>query len=282
MKKVMKSSTLHPLAVMVLASSLINWSCSKINWKDIDVDQKQQVSKCDVAEYHISTYDQYNLGFPFLFKKKYDQSGKKVKEIDCSFWNVLPPEQVQHNVLLVDQKDHRLFLLDKNNRKDTVMKVHLNNKGRVEYFETNGSLDRSNDVTLTYGSFFYKNNQLVFFSSGGTYSWGSNYLDEDSLHYDLQGNLLVFGSNSYQYDYTRTSTAQFYIDDLMEGPRNGYYLLQYLGFFPEVTSPPNLRSYGNAGNVFVGNVENHTFDAKGKLTGYQFAGGQTNIVWNCK
>jgi len=276
----MKNFTLPSLTV-VLAASLINWSCSKINWKDIDADQKQQVSKCDVAEYHISTYDQYNLGFPFLFKKKYDQSGKKVKEIDCSFWSAIPPDDMRHHVLLVHQKDHRLYLLDKNNPNDTVMKVHLNNKGRVEYYETNGSLDWGNGATRTFGSFVYKSNRLVLFRWAYTNSWGTIPFVEQPLDYDSQGNLLAFAGHTYEYDYTRTAAAQFYIDDFMGGFNNGYYLLQYLGFFPEVTSPPNLRSYVNA-TVFVGNVENHTFDAGGKLTGYQFTFLQTTIVWNCK
>ena len=278
----MKRNTLPPLAVMVLAASFINWSCSKINWKDLDVDPKKQVSKCDVAEYHQPHYDQENLGFPFLFKKTYDQSGKKVKEIDCSFWSAIGPSTMVHHVLLVHQKGQRLYLLEKNNPDDTVMKANLNNKGRVEYYETNGSLDWGNPVTSTFASFIYKNNRLVFISTGGTY-WGgwSGVTGGDSLIYDTQGNLLAFGSNSYEYDYTRTSTEQFYIDDFIEGPNKGYYLLQYLGFFPEVTNPPNLRLYGDA-IFYEGDYVNHTFDAEGRLTGYQFAETQATIVWNCK
>ena len=277
----MKRFPLPPLTVMVLAASLFNWSCSKINWKDID--HPQQVSKCDVAEYHRPTYDQYDLGFPFLFKKKYDKSGKKVEEIDCTFDNVTPPEFLIHFVLLLQQKGQRLYLLDKNNANDTVMKASLNNKGKVEYYETNGSLDWTNATTHTFAYFFYKNNRLVFLKYGSSGSQG-DYSSEDSLHYDPQGNILAFGSNFFEYDYTRTAAAQFYIDGIMEGHINGFYLLQYLNFFPEVTSPPNVRSFGDIG-IYAGYYDNQTFDAEGKLTGYRFGGvgsGQTTIDWNCK
>jgi len=277
----MRNSPLPQLAVMVLAVSLINWSCSKINWKDPD--HKPRDSKCDVAEYLKPDYDLFNLGFPYLFKKKYDQSGKKVEEIDCTFDNLTEPEEMRHFVLLVQQKGQRVYLLDKINPNDTVMKANLNSKGRVEYYETNGSLDWTNGTTHTFASFFYKNNRLELLKYGSSGSQG-DFTSEDSLHYDPQGNLLAYRSNHYVYNYTRPVAAQFYIDENMEGSTNGYYLLQYLDFFPEVTNPPNLRVYGSI-SFYGRDYDNQTFDAEGKLTGYRFGREgtrQTTIDWNCK
>ncbi len=59
-----------------------------------------------------------------------------------------------------------------------------------------------------------------------------------------------------------------------------YYLLQYMGFFPEVTNPVNVRIHGEAG-VFHGDIKDHQFDSEGKLISYVFEESDVSIVWNC-
>jgi hypothetical protein len=62
-----------------------------------------------------------------------------------------------------------------------------------------------------------------------------------------------------------------------------FYLLQYLGFFPEVTNPPNLRTRAATTDIPQGlPLTNPQFDPEGKLISYGFIEGTTTITWNCK
>jgi hypothetical protein len=57
-----------------------------------------------------------------------------------------------------------------------------------------------------------------------------------------------------------------------------FYLLQYLGFFPEINNPPNLQTSSyNSDGAEGGPLGDQQFDAQGKLTGF----GPISITWNC-
>ena len=59
-----------------------------------------------------------------------------------------------------------------------------------------------------------------------------------------------------------------------------FYLLQYLGYFPEVNCPTNLmNAISNRYDDFAGPLTDHQFDAKGRLTSYDYPGGPTTITW---
>ena len=97
--------------------------------------------------------------------------------------------------------------------------------------------------------------------------------------YDKFGNILSFNGNTYQYDYSRKAKQQFYCDDFM-GNCEPFYLLQYLGFFPEVNNPPNIRTHVET-TVFHGDLTNHKFDHEGKLIGYDFY-EPVSVAWDCR
>jgi hypothetical protein len=248
---------------------------------------------CQVAEYHYGLYDQYfPAGIPFLFKKTFDASGKTLKEIECFFWPEVPPSQILlpefHHIFKVEQRGRMIFLINKVTNKgnipDTVARITLNNEGRAKSCTANSELFPGGwpsylDSSVT-EEYIYSNNRILAIKS--------NYIGPvpvtffDSLHYDKYGNVLSFRDNSYQYDYSRKAKQQFYCQDYMDDWP--FYLLQYLGFFPEVTSPINIRTYMVADASLNGALTNHKFDAEGKLISYVFDYGSVpiTIVWNCK
>jgi hypothetical protein len=273
-------------AALVLSCFL---SCHKV-FSLLEESRNPLLRDCQVAEYHIPIYDSYYPPrIPFLFKKTFDPSTKILKEIECYFQDDVPPQEIIqpifHHVLKLAQKDRMIFLINndsniKGNTPDTVAKITLNNEGRAESCEANGELnpDSYNHAAQT-EYFIYKNDRLQVIKSYYITNNGILGPAVDSVHYDKFGNVLAFGSNSYQYDYTRKAREQFYCDDFMGGDEP-YYLLQYLGFFPEVTSPVNLRTHVET-IVFHGDLSNHRFDGEGRLIGYDFY-VPISIAWNCK
>ena len=99
----------------------------------------------------------------------------------------------------------------------------------------------------------------------------------DTIRYDNYGNVLSIGTMTYQYDYSKRPRQQFYCDDFM-GDDEPFYLLQYLGYFPEINSPVNLRTYTSA-VVFRGPLTNHQFDGEGRLISYDLASTPVTITW---
>lgn len=285
----MKKTIARLPVLIIITASLLFSSCRKItDW--IDESHNPLRGGCQVAEYHVPWYDHYYPDLPFLFKKIYDQSGKIVQEIDCGFWRVRRPDLQLKEIhyLLVQQKGKKIYLFNKNsiNNKglhDTAATITLNNEGRPDSCTISAELNdvRGND----YGEiehFIYQNRRVAIIQNTSItpYSHGIPLTYNDSLNYDSQGNYLGLNDSiSIKYDYSKTAKRQFCIDDLM-GREGGFYLLQYLGYFPEVTSPVNVRSYVNAA-VFDGDLTDHTFDAEGKLTSYLFVGNKVTIVWNC-
>ncbi|MEJ7738565.1 MAG: hypothetical protein WKF97_14135 [Chitinophagaceae bacterium] len=268
--------TLFVLMALATTSFL---SCSKIiDWKNITHNPKG--NGCDVAEYHLPYYDDYSIPFPFLFKKKYDPSGKIVKEIDCSFWNISSPARLAHLELTLVRKERNLLFLDKYNQFDTVMSAYLNNYGRVESLIGSDKLINYEEKIRS-NKFFYANNRLTAVETIITDADGNKTSQLNSVSYDSYGNILSFRNNTYQYDYNRKANQQFYVDDYMDYD-NGYYLLQYLGYFPEVTNPLNIRVRVET-TVFKENLINHSFDADNRLTSYQFGNlGKATILYHCK
>jgi len=245
-----------------------------------------------VVEYHIPTYDAaYPPRFPFLFKKIYDPSGKTVKEIDCSFWDVQSPSQLFldefYHTLKVEQKGRMVYLINtqltKENTPDTVARITLNNQGRPESCAASPALDpdaASKPAVTEY--YTYKNDRVTLVKSvyngeiPSTHPQPFTYTIVDTVHYDNVGNPISFLGNSYQYDYTKKPKQQFYCDDFMGGDEP-FFLLEYLGYFPEVTCPVNLRTHV-ATLIFSGDLTNHQFDSKGRLISYDFYAPIT-ITW---
>ena len=251
-----------------------------------------------VAEYHIPLYDPYYPPhFPFLFKKIYDHTGENLQEIQCSFWNDQAPASPECNCrggvflselyhdFLVRHDGRKIFLLNKFPYfgiftpnpiplPDTVAVITLDDKGRAGSCRANFELNLLN-INTEVGEtqyYIYKNDRLFAIKTiednRGTLI--------DTINYDKYGNILSFNGNTYQYDYSRKARLQFYCDDLM-GNDDTFYLLEYLGFFPEITSPVNIRTHVEA-ITFHGDLSNHQFDAEGRLTGYDFY-EKISIVW---
>jgi len=277
----MKKNALSLSALATVALLLLFFSCSR-KYDDFHNPFPQD---CDVASYILPSdptdTSAYSRVKPSLFKKTYDPSGRMVTGIDFNYWNALTVPLFHEHHMLVKTDGQKIFLLDKDDNLDTAVRIFLNNQGRPLSCEINAATNDSHgDSYGELNKFVYKNNRLIAIK---TTRFSEYYPLEstDSLHYDNDGNILSFSQNSYQYDLHRKARQQFYCDDLM-GSTDGFYIMQYLGFFPEVTSPTNVRTYVNA-VLFVGNVTDHRFDADGKLISYVFRGpNPTTITWHCK
>lgn len=246
---------------------------------------------CQVAEYHIP-----EVMVTFPFKKTYDASGKTLKVIECVFWPEIGPPQISepeyHHIFQVEQRGLMLYMINIQTNKgplaDTVVRITINNDGRVksciansELFPDGLPLNNSLDTLVT-EEYIYRDNRVLAVKS--YYSGSDPETRIDSLTYDKYGNVLSFESNSYQYDYTRKAKQQFYCMDYMGGDWP-FYLLQYLGFFPEVTSPVNIRIYMRGSGDYYGSLTNHKFDSEGRLVSYDFGGTNPGppitVIWNC-
>lgn len=284
----MKRSLFSPTALAVIAALLLLHSCTK-SFPPNQVFPDPLTGDDQVAEYHIPFYDSYFMTkIPYLFRKTYDPSGKILKEIVCSFTDDLTPSSLLEFRLdlTVQQKGRIVYLIKKDslqkNPPDTTVRIYLNSKGRPDSCVGTNALDPDaggRPPESTY--YFYKDNRLqvvrnVLLNGGPIPTSGG-----DTIHYDKYGNPSSFGENSYQYDYTRTAKQQFYCDDYMGGD-DEFYLLQYLGYFPEVTSPVNIRIRVVTLDVTEGfPLSNHQFDAQGRLISYEYTGAAPiTITWN--
>ncbi|HEX9509581.1 MAG TPA: hypothetical protein VF939_03805 [Puia sp.] len=244
-------------------------------------------SNNQVVEYHKTFYDAlFNTHVPYLFIKKYDPSGRAVTEIDCSFEDDRGPTTFYSTVyheFKVSQQGRMIYLINKqlpkSNIPDTVARVTLNEDGRAESCAVNPelALDFIAPTWITQ-HYIYRNDKVIAVKSEyNTPDYPYYYPRTDSLHYDNYGNLLSFNGNTFQYDYTRTARQQFYCEDLT-GQEEPFYLLEYLGFFPEVSSPTNVMiHYDNAVDRYA--LTNHKFDREGRLISYDYHFGPTTITW---
>ena len=246
-----------------------------------------------VVEYHKTVYDNkfaapYPSHFPFLFKKTY--SGKSVTEIACSFEDERSPSlffaEAFYHVFKVSQHGRTVYLVNKQLNEggipDTVATVTLNAAGRPETCYTNPELDPDAIApTWILQHYIYQNNRIIAVKAEYTTPDYPIYQPTlDSIYYDNYGNMVAFNDNHFAYDYTQKPKQQFYCEGYM-GNEEPFYLLQYLGYFPEVNSPTNVMNhideffYGD----WTGPLTDHQFDAKGRLISYTFPGGPTTITW---
>jgi hypothetical protein len=257
----MKPLTLFLAGVVTLAS------CAKVN---------PIFHGCDVAEYHNSFYDAaLSPDIPFLFRKTYD--GNTVREIDFSFWDVYLPRDVRFHYLTLSYKGRYLYMLDKADPEDTAVVVTFNAGGRVASVSYKGEINDSGTGGLNaVERFSYRDNRVV-----AVQRVAGEFTNLDSVFYDRFGNVISAVGNPYTYDYSKRATQQFYCDDLME-VYDGFYLMQYLGLFPEVTSPVNVRTYAHDTELGA-DLSNWTFDREGKLTGYAKSNSmKISITWHCQ
>jgi hypothetical protein len=245
------------------------------------------IGGCQVAEYHDSQYDVFfTTKPPYLFRKTFDPSGKIATEMACGFSNDIVPEPRLQLDVLIAQKDRRVFLIRADSGKtivpDTLVTIYLNREGRPDSCIGRPGSDPETGTTTGYEweYYFYKDGKIqtvkhtIFF---GGEEPGVFFSGSDSVRYDKYGNPVSFGFNTYAYDYTRRGGQKFYLDAFMNDETD-FYLLQYLGFFPEINNPPNLQTYSyNSDGAQGGPLGVQQFDAEGKLTGF----GPISITWNC-
>jgi len=249
------------------------------------------VGGCQVAEYHVAQFDPlFPTPPPYLFRKTFDPSGRIAQEIDCNFTNdILPANLLSTTLYLkIAQKGRVVYLIKKDSLKadlpDTLFRIYLNENGRPDScIGSPGSQPQARPGSFEKEYYTYKDNRVTVVKMNMTLivEGSSYFLDgADTVKYDKYGNPLSFGGMSYTYDYTRKARQQFYCDDFM-GNESNFYLLQYLGFFPEVTSPIHVRTAVNTGGDTGGPLTGQRFDEEGRLIGYTIDGIPVSITWNC-
>ena len=266
---------------LLFAIPLLFSTCYKIDW---DFNGSHGKKDCQVQSYYLTPYGD-GLPIPFLFEKKFNHAGR-VTEINCSFNNILPFENLIHFNLRVAYHGQEVYLINKESPYDTTLKVYLNAQGRVR--ECFGTSD-----FIAHNRFYYNGNRLRAIEFFTPYFDG-----RDTCEYDAYGNILSITSEDlfmgvrdgyfYQYDYSKKVKEQFYFDEIRD-LNNDFALLQYLGCFPELT-PVNLRTHTRLGleigsATYNKDLINHTYDAKGRLTGYDvvsFFEGTPSLFYKAK
>lgn len=251
------------------------------------------VGGCQVAEYHLGSFGTLFPTPPsYLFQKTFDPSGKIVREIDCSFNDdILPGDLLSRTLFMtVEQKGWIVYLIKKDSDlthiPDTLVRIYLNEKGRPDScIGGPGSDPEAGRTGFEKEYYTYKDNRIQLVRSNITSAQldgpAFTFANVDMVKYDRYGNPLSFSGESYTYDYTRKAKQQFYCDDFM-GDESDFYILQYLGFFPEVTSPVNVRTGVNTGSDTGGPLTDQRFDAEGRLIGYAIDDIPVSITWNCQ
>jgi hypothetical protein len=229
----------------------------------------QQKLACDVAQYSLNMGGYPTPNIATLFQKTYDAEGKAVTEIECVFFEPHafldgPSSYGPQHDLLVYKNDSSLILRDKSNMTDTAMIVLFNKEGRPASSITSsvGNLTDSHTHFADTETFVYKGGRIFSVKT-------VDFQEEvDTVRFDSLGNLLSFAGNTYIYDYYRQATESFYMMDYQ--PRiHGYYLLQYLGYFPEVTNTTNIRSALSNSSLFEAvNLAQEQYDSEGRVIGF--------------
>lgn len=249
---------------------------------------------CQVAEFHCDRFDQFfNPPLPYIFKKTYDSSGTVVKEMVFGFRNLEMPKDILGLMLdvTIERKDRRVFLIRKDTAKsivrDTLYTIYLNREGRPD--SCIGRTGSDPEFPWPAGEkeyYHYKNGRIQ------SLNWSINYVQNghiysypgaDTVYYDKYDNPVKFGYNSYTYDTTRKGGSKFYLDDFTHIEVD-FYVLQYLGYFPEINNPPNIRVTewnpdGEDGGPLL--LTNQQFDAEGRLLGYGLTWETYTITWRC-
>ena len=282
----MKRGLFYVIGMSAIALFLLFNSCNKINLPNHFPDPL--TGGCQVAEFHGNTFDfLYPQGISYLFKKKYDPSGKTLKEIVFFFSEDQVPFELlqsQYDYQVVD-KGRRVYLITQDafghGQSDTSAVIYLNPSGRpdsiVSYSQITYHFDaRAGETVKTY---FQYREQRLFTARTVKNGYFVSTDVTDTARYDHYGNAVSFADHIYQYDYTRQAKQQCYLDDYAQN-RGEIYLLEYLGYFPELTSPVNLRT--SLTGYEGGSITNHQLDGDGKLISYDtHMLGHVTITWNC-
>ena len=248
------------------------------------------IGGCQVAEYHVPQFDAYFTSTPpYLFRKTFDPSGKIVKRMACGFANDNVPQSLSSYLLdlTIMQRDRRVFLIRADSGKavvpDTLFTIYLNREGRPDSCIGRPGSNPEAGAAHEWEYYYYKDDriQVIKHTTFHELEGGYSYSGTDTIRYDKYGNPVSYGFNRYTYDYTRKVGQKFYLDVFM-GIESNFYVLQYLGFFPEINNPPNIRtSEINLDASETGALGNQQFDAQGKLTSFGYPDGKTTITWNC-
>ena len=247
------------------------------------------IGGCQVVEYHWPQFDQfYPAPLPLLFRKTFDPTGKVVKGMACGFLNDNLPADAAGFLLdmTIAQRDRRVFLIKADSGKmippDTLVTIYLNNQGRPDSsIGRPGSCPEAGTLAYEHEYYYYKNDRVTYIKHTIWADADFSFSGKDTVRYDKYDNPISYGFNTYQYDHTRKGGDKFYADVFM-GNESNFYILQYLGFFPEINNPPNLRTYEYSSDWSGGgNLTNQQFDREGKLTGFSLVGENVTISWNC-
>jgi len=267
---------------LCVSLSILFISCNKIDWRP--------PTDCEVQQFGQPggiLYSGPSLGpYPYLFSKTFDRDGN-VETIDAYLFSLGIDFNLKARFSL---KGQTLYCLQRDNIADTFMIVQLNAKGRpVKAVETRSPAPSNPVVSAMQYDFTYNKNRLFSITAKNRFTSYS----PDTCTYDNAGNLVNLGrTDNYEYDLTQKPKQQFYFDAENTGSFfYGLHFLEYLNFFPEITSPVNVRTKHRVGRSFNGtyflnyDLVNHKFDAKGKLIsydyGYNFNKFTTPIIYNC-
>lgn len=223
---------------------------------------------------------------PYIFKNTFDNAGK-VKMIDAYLFDL---SGATHHTATISYQGNMGYLISTEAAKDTIFVFTLNSSGKV--IRADERIAFSSPYTSKFRCDFEYNAQGKLFRTH-LVSLTDNFTNRyDTTIYDALGNVTINAIYKYEYDLTKTAKKQFYHDVEVQFPTfyKGQRLLSYLGYFPELTSPPNLRiisrsSPTSGGAYYINlNLYSHQLDASGKLIsyGYGYPGSTTSpITWNC-
>lgn len=248
-------------------------------------DDKPAAKECQVQQFESTRNLNYNGVFgpvPYLFSKTLDANGD-VNTIDAYVYSLSGGFRQQGKL---ERKNQMVYVLN-TIATDTIMIIWLNNAGKViKAQERSGFKSSVNGALITYDFTYNADNKLqqyVVQISGSTPQTSTQVAT-----YDAAGNCLRIGSTYFTYDMTRTAKKQFYFDSESLGTFwLGFKLLEYLNYFPEVTSPVNIRTNTRVeanptANLINTPLSDHQLDADGKLISYKAGGGSAlPIFWSC-
>jgi hypothetical protein len=243
-----------------------------------------------VAEFHIPIYDDFYPDYPYLFRKIYDPSGKIVKEIIFSFNADIAVGDIFTYTydFLVETKGRNVYFVQKelaqNGLPDTAFRLYLNSQGRPDSCIGDTGFIPSPSPYIESEYYYYKDNRFLAVKDNMADQPFPPFFETstDTMRYDKFGNPSSFLTNSYQYDTSRVVASQFLCDDFVGGDFL-FYLLEYLGYFPEITSPVNLRTRTYTSPDPEGLADkDQQFDREGRLISYTGQAQYMTIIWNSK
>ncbi|HEY0680577.1 MAG TPA: hypothetical protein VGD17_19990 [Chitinophagaceae bacterium] len=281
---------------LILAGFIVSiCGCEKVN-NEKAIKHKE---KCEVEQFN-SYHSQFDPDIPYLFRKNYDPAGR-VKEIDAYFWGIA--RTPLHFRASIRYKGLIVQFIDADKPQDTLMTLWINSKGRpvkalenIAMYKGRGGPFQGIQHPLKY-DFSYKDDKLWVIKSDFT-----DFISIDTCKYDESGNILSMvheptnpQGDLFRYDLSREANQQFYMDlRELNSFLTGFNLLLYLQYFPELTSPPNVRTSHHVGlvNPPIGSFRwlfNHQFDNDRKLIRYDLAVDTTylpdirtcTVIWRC-